>query len=233
MRETDAVARSDDLTTILFDFHATLAWSRDREAWIRAAHEHAGRALARDTDTADGSPHRLQEALSQVWLLARRRDPSRSWDLSASDHRKAFTTVLTRDLGCAEWLATSLYDVMPDQWQLYDDVIDVLTSLRQVGKRVGIVSNIGIDIRRVSTRWASSALQFRRPLRRGRSDQANPAIFTRALRDLHSCPSRTLMVGDTWDQDGAAAAVGMSTLILPGKDQSSKGLRTVLDICRV
>lgn len=41
------------------------------------------------------------------------------------------------------------------------------------------------------------------------------------------------MVGDTWDQDGAAAAVGMSTLILPGKDQSSKGLRTVLDICRV
>lgn len=147
MRETDAVARSDDLTTILFDFHATLAWSRDREAWIRAAHEHAGRALARDTDTADGSPHRLQEALSQVWLLARRRDPSRSWDLSASDHRKAFTTVLTRDLGCAEWLATSLYDVMPDQWQLYDDVIDVLTSLRQVGKRVGIVSNIGIDIR--------------------------------------------------------------------------------------
>ncbi len=41
------------------------------------------------------------------------------------------------------------------------------------------------------------------------------------------------MVGDTWDQDGAAAAVGMSTLILPVKDRPSKGLRAVLDICRI
>jgi len=234
VRKTDVVALSEDLTTILFDFHATLARSRGRGAWIRAAREHAGRPTMRDADAADGGPQRLLNGLSQVWVLARHRDPLSSWDLNAADHREAFTTVLTKDVGCAEWLATALYDVMPDQWVLYDDVIDVLTSLRRAGKHLGVVSNIGIDIRPrldalgVLPLFSSVVLSFEVGV-----TKPDPAIFTKALRDLGSSASRTLMVGDTWDQDGAAAAVGMSTLILPVKDRPSKGLRAVLDICRI
>lgn len=232
--KTDAVALAEDLTTVLFDFHATLARSRDSEAWIRAAREHAGRPARQDADAVRGGPERLLEGLSQVWVLARRRDPLGSWDLHAADHREAFTTVLIKDLGCAEWLATALYDVMPDQWVLYDDVIDVLTSLRRAGKQLGVVSNTGIDIRPrldalgVLPLFGSVVLSFEVGV-----IKPDPAIFIRALQDLGSNASRTLMVGDTWDQDGAAAAVGMSTLILPVKDRPSKGLRAVLDICRI
>lgn len=166
--------------------------------------------------------------------MARNRDPSGSWDLSAGDHREAFTTVMTKDVGCTAGLASALYDVMLGQSHLYDDVIDVLTSLRQASKRLGIVSNIGIDIRPrlhalgVLALFDSVILSFEVGLAK-----PDPAIFTTALRDLDTHASQSLMVGDTWDQDGAAAAVGMSALILPVKDQPSKGLQAVLDICHI
>jgi len=234
LRKTDGMAQAHDITTILFDFHATLAYTHDRDAWIQAAHEHAGQSVNTGTDRAESNYQRLRDGLSGVWRLARDRDPSGSWDLSASAHRTAFTTVMTKDVGCAQWLASALYDVMGDQSDLYDDVIEVLTPLHQAGKRLGIVSNIGFDIRpRLDTLGVlplldSVVLSFEVGL-----TKPDPAIFTKALQDVGGSASRALMVGDSWDQDGGAAAVGMSVLILPINDQPSKGLRTVLDICHI
>lgn len=228
------MVQPEDVTTILFDFHATLACSRDADAWIQAAHEHADQTVATDANQAGGNYQRLQEGLNHVWLLARKRDPSGSWDLSAAAHRKAFTTVMTKDTGCAKWLANALYDVMVDQWYLYDDVIDVLTLLQQAGKFLGVVSNIGIDIRpRLDTLGVLSLLDSVVLSFEAGLTKPDPAIFAKALGDIGSHPARALMVGDTWDQDGGAAAVGMTVLILPIKDQPSKGLKTVLDICHI
>lgn len=231
MRDNRPVDPTNDPATILFDFNATLVWNQDNGAWIRAAREHAGRAAV-PADPGEGKPRGLQEGLGKVWVLARRRDPTCSWDLSPSGHRLAFTTVLTKDLGCSESLATALYDVMPDQWQLYDDAIDVLTSLRWAGKNLGIVSNIGFDIRPrleelgVLPLFSSVVLSFE-----AKVAKPNPEIFQIALREMKSEASSTFMVGDTWDQDGAAATIGISTLILPVKDRPCKGLKTIMNIC--
>lgn len=234
LRKTEAMTQLEDVTTILFDFHATLACSRDTDAWIQAAHEHAGQTVALDGGQFDGNYERARDGLNHVWVLARKRDSSGSWDLSAAAHRRAFTTVMTKDAGCATWLADALYEVMVDQWLLYDDVAGVLTLLRQAGKSLGVVSNIGIDIRpRLDTLGILSLLDCVTLSFEAGLTKPDPGIFAKALEDLGSHPAGALMVGDTWDQDGGAAAVGMAVLILPIKEQPSKGLKTVLDICHI
>lgn len=130
---------------VLFDFHGTLVSSRAQEWWVRQARarmdastESAGQAVV---------PDGLLEGLSKVWRLARRRDPECLWDLSSEAHRAAFVTVLAEDLGCPQDLAEAMYEVMPDQWEVFGEACGVLARLAEAGLALGIISNIGIDIR--------------------------------------------------------------------------------------
>lgn len=216
---------------VLFDFHGTLISSRAHESWVAQACVRLGHSVRRD-----GGPHvtpaRLVEGLSSVWRLARGRDPECLWDLSAEAHRAAFVTVLTEDLGCPRELAQAMYDVLPDQWELFDEAVGVLTDLSEGGLVLGVVSNIGIDIRPrldalgILALVDSVVLSFEVGVKK-----PDARIFAHALGELGSSPARTLMVGDTWDQDGGAAALGIRTLILPDRGERARGLLSVSDIC--
>lgn len=216
---------------VLFDFHGTLVSGRARESWVRQAcarRPGAPAELARHGVVQAG----LVEGLSRVWMLARRRDPECLWDLSAEAHHAAFITVLTEDLCCPRELAEGLYEAMPDQWDLFDEARGVLTTLKGAGLAVGIISNIGIDIRPrlqalgILALIDAVVLSFEVGVKK-----PDERIFARALDDLGSSACRTLMVGDTWDQDGGAGALGIRTLILPDRHERSRGLLSVPDVC--
>lgn len=228
-RLRDTVLMGNHFDAVLFDFHGTLVSSRADAAWIEQAHARLGNPAA---ETHSVPPTGLVERLSAVWKFARRRDPECLWDLDGDAHRAAFNKVLTEDLGCSEALAGALYDTMPEQWRLFDESHEVLTRLSGAGLAMGIVSNIGIDIRpRLQTLGIlplidSVVLSFEAGVKK-----PDPRVFARALDELGSSPARTLMVGDTWDQDGGAGALGIPTLILPDGNDRSRGLLSVLDIC--
>jgi HAD superfamily hydrolase (TIGR01509 family) len=125
-------------------------------------------------------------------------------------------------------LAMALYDSISSQWRLYDDALEVIGALRAHGMRVAVLSNIGLDIRPMLAR--SGVLDLLDavvlPFEVG-CTKPDPAIFTQTVRSLGVDAGETLMVGDTWREDGAAAEIGVRTLILPPTSGPKRGLALV------
>lgn len=128
-------------------------------------------------------------------------------------------------------LAMALYDSIPDQWRLYDDALEVVRDLRSHGIRVAVLSNIGLDIRPMLARGGVLDLLDAVVLSyEVGCTKPDPAIFTRTLHTLGFDAGDTLMVGDTWHDDGAAAQIGIRTLLLPPTAGPVRGLDLV---CRL
>jgi phosphoglycolate phosphatase-like HAD superfamily hydrolase len=70
-------------------------------------------------------------------------------DLLAADHRAAFTAAFSAAEGIIEGLADAMYDRLTDpaSWTPFPDAKPTLGSLQQDGIPVGVVSNIGFDVR--------------------------------------------------------------------------------------
>jgi HAD superfamily hydrolase (TIGR01509 family) len=105
----------------------------------------------------------------------------------------------------------------------------VLTSLRERGVTTAILSNVGMDPRSVLVRTGLAGLYdaevFSFEVGVVKPD---PAIFAIAAERLGLPAHELLMVGDTVDDDGAAAHLGMRTLILPRTRGTTHGLEQVL-----
>jgi HAD superfamily hydrolase (TIGR01549 family) len=92
----------------------------------------------------------------------------------------------------------------------------VLSAVHDRGVRIGLVSNIHFDVRPgldeqgVGRYFDAFALSFELGVQK-----PDPAIFEAALEMLDVQPHEALMVGDTPEIDGAAARLGITTLILP------------------
>ncbi len=118
---------------------------------------------------------------------------------------------------------------MLDQWQAYLEAPSVLTALREQGVATAILSNMGIDPRGVLQRTGLAGLYdaevFSFEVGVVKPD---PAIFAIAAERLGLPAHELLMVGDTVDDDGAAAHLGMRTLILPRTRGTTHGLEQVL-----
>lgn len=212
----------------MFDLHHTLVRT-EPDGWFDDGWARLGRAGTPLTRWGRDELARRTAGAGEVWRLARRRDPASTWDLSAQAHREAFTTVLTTDLGVGPDLAEALYDLMPSRWRAYDDTVPVLTTLRQGRVRTALVSNTGLDPRAALSNLGILPLldvvtiSFEVGL-----IKPDPAIFEHALDQLGVSADDALMVGDTWDQDGGAAALGVRTLILPRTGGTYRGLDAVL-----
>lgn len=213
---------------VLLDLHHTLVRA-EVDGWFDAGWA----ALGRSGDPLSSWGRDVLEArtsgLGQVWRLARLRDPRTTWDLSPEGHREAFATVMTADLGLDPELAQALYELIPARWAPYADTVPVLTTLRGAGVRTALVSNTGLDPRAALAEMGvlplldGVTLSFEVGL-----VKPDPAIFEHALTDLGVAAEDALMVGDTWDQDGGGAALGMRTLILPPTTHPVRGLDAVL-----
>jgi HAD superfamily hydrolase (TIGR01509 family) len=138
-------------------------------------------------------------------------------DLYPYAHRAAYTGLAATVDSAIDGLPDALYDrlLVPDGWRPYSDALDTLGALRAAGKRIGLVSNIGFDIRPLLDAFGLTdlidvcVLSFE--LGRLKPD---PAIFRHACAQLDVEPESTLMVGDT-PHDAAAVAVGCTAYLVP------------------
>jgi HAD superfamily hydrolase (TIGR01509 family) len=130
-----------------------------------------------------------------------------------------------------EGLAEALYDRLlgPEGWLPYADTEPTLRTLHDAGIKMGVVSNIGFDIRPHFAAWSLGGLidAFVLSYEVGRC-KPDPAIFLRACGMVGAEPERTLMVGDT-PADAGAVKAGCAALVLPAAEPGrSNGLGATL-----
>ena len=218
------VAAASEITGVLFDFAGTLLVPRPADELLAAgaasiglrlpAPELSRLAAAYLEAGIPGAPYPSSVPEELGALYSRR-------DLSGELHRRAYVGLMeTVEVAPAgvHGLPQAVYEqiLTPDGWVPYADARAVVGELVERGIRVGLVSNVGFDIRPILRHHGFAELAARCTLSVDVGvTKPDPQIFQTALRALGGEPGSTLMVGDHESADGGAAAVGMRTLILP------------------
>ncbi|MGI5424066.1 HAD family hydrolase [Streptomyces sp. CA-179760] len=227
------------MTAVLFDFSGTLFRVESTDSWLRgtlagtairlAEAEVAAAARALEAAGAlpgGGGPARVPEELAEAWQIR---------DQSAELHRAAYTGVSRQVALPDPTLHDALYErhMAPAAWAPYPDAVEVLRTLRERGIPVGVVSNIGWDLRPVFRAHGLDpyidvyVLSYEHGIQK-----PDPRLFATACEALGADPRRTLMVGDDRRADGGATALGCGVHFvdhLPVTDRPD-GLRPVLDL---
>ncbi|MFB8245136.1 HAD family hydrolase [Streptomyces sp. NPDC055952] len=227
------------MNAVLFDFSGTLFRVESTDAWLR------GVMAGREAPLSESELAAAARALEAVGALPGGGDPARipaelagTWrirDRSAALHRAAYTG-LSRQVALPDpALHDALYErhMTPAAWAPYPDAPQVLRTLRERGIPVGVVSNIGWDLRPVFRehgldRYVDTyVLSFEHGVQK-----PDPRLFATACEALGADPRRTLMVGDNREADGGATALGCGVHFvdhLPVADRPA-GLLPVLEL---
>jgi FMN phosphatase YigB (HAD superfamily) len=196
---------------VLFDWMLTLAHYPTDAEFCRAALE----ALERPVEQAVIDAH--VTAIEQA-----RTAPSIAQQLSfedvSSDMHRSVNMDVFKVAGFDIDLAESLYGLLGrvDMHPLYPDAAATLASIRRSGIQIAVISDIHVDLRQHAAAFGISedvnhwALSFELGVQK-----PDPLMFTSAIDALGVSPSEALMVGDRVSRDGAAARLGIDTLILP------------------
>lgn len=232
---TNDVERSRrPVQAVLFDFHGTVAQVEDAVEWVLAAASACGAILdqLRATALADqlvtvgraGGPRpaKVPPHLAEVYA---------DRDLDSYCHRAAYVGLASTVEAGIEGLADALYErlLRPEGWRAYADTVPVMAALYKAGVPVGVVSNIGFDIRGLceALGFAEYVSSWALSFEVGRC-KPDPAIFRHACEALGVAPEDTLMVGDT-PADAAAVDAGCRALVLPSNPPGGvNGLRAAL-----
>ncbi|MEU8967914.1 HAD-IA family hydrolase [Streptomyces monashensis] len=204
------------MTAVLFDFSGTLFRIESTESWLRATLDASGRTLpepqlrkaARALEASGAlpgsgvEPAGLPAELTGLWSVR---------DESAQLHRAAY-------IGAARQVPLpwpELYDELyerhmaPAAWSPYPDAAEVLRTLRERGIGIGVVSNIGWDLRPVFRHHGLDAYVDAYVLSYEHGVQKpDPRLFSVACAALGADPRQVVMVGDSKEADGGAAALG-------------------------
>ncbi|WP_037854663.1 HAD family hydrolase [Streptomyces sp. NRRL S-340] len=226
-------------SAVLFDFSGTLFRIESTESWLRAVLDAADLPLTERelTEAARGleeagalpggaPPVRVPEELAGLWEVR---------DRSAEQHRAAYTGMSRRVSLPDPALHDALYDRhrTPQAWAPYADAPEVLRTLRERGVAVGVVSNIGWDLRPVFRAHGLDAYVGTYVLSYEHGIQKpDPRLFAMACAALGAEPEDVLMVGDSREADGGAAALGCAVHFvdhLPVAERPD-ALRPVLDL---
>jgi HAD superfamily hydrolase (TIGR01509 family) len=217
-------ASDGEITAVLFDFAGTLLVPRSAEELLAGAARRAGIELsgAELQDLAEayvaagvpGGPYPRQVPGHLVELYEQR-------DLTAENHRGAyvglFQMIPLRRPGL-EGLPAAVYEqiLRPEGWVPYADAVETMEALADRGIGVGLVSNVGFDIRPILREHGFGRLAETCTLSfEVGCAKPDPRIFRIALERIGARASGTLMVGDHEWADGGGRAIGMPTLILP------------------
>jgi FMN phosphatase YigB (HAD superfamily) len=215
---------------VLLDWRGTLVVAPTYR-WLV---ERALRALGRPAGVDE-----VEAVLTQLRSADATEVESSAVDVDAALHRTAYARWF-REAGLDDQLAGALYaaesDVAANPFA--DDVGALLSALRQAGVRVGVLSDIHVDLRpafaahRTSdgTSWADLVDTWTLSFEIGAA-KPDAAIFQRALEQLGLPAADVLMVGDRATHDGAAADHGITTLIVPPlRSPGEHRLQRVLDL---
>jgi len=159
----------------------------------------------------------------------------RGCDVSRERHRAVWTALISEAGPYSSVVVDAIYGALTDPaaWTPYPDTARVVTTLHERGLRVGVVSNIGWDIRPALA--AAGVLDVLDTVvlscEQG-VEKPDPALFTLACDKLGLEPSSVLFVGDDPVKDGAAVKVGMPVYLLPSERSATRerGLAAVLDL---
>jgi HAD superfamily hydrolase (TIGR01493 family) len=227
------------MKAVLFDFSGTLFRIESAESWLRAVLTEAGvvagtaesagfaRALEKAGALPGGAyPVTVPEELAELWAVR---------DRSAAEHRAAYTGLSRQVALPRAELHDALYDrhMTPAAWSPYPDAAEVLHALRRRGVAVGVVSNIGWDLRPVFREHGLDpyvdvyALSYEHGVQK-----PDPRLFRAACEVLGADPREVLMVGDDRRADGGAAALGCGVHFVEHLpvDQRPDGLGPVLGL---
>lgn len=199
---------------VLLDWRGTLVVAPTYRWLVQTALGLLGR------DTSAGS---VDAVLAQLRAADASEVESSATDTDAAVHRRAYAAWF-RAAGLDESLAEGLYAVESDAAlnPFAADVGPLLRTLQAAGVRIGVVSDVHVDLRPVFSQqvgpdgisWADLVDAWALSFELGVA-KPDPAIFTAAL-DLLGLPAeQVLMVGDHGAWDGAAAELGITTLLLP------------------
>jgi HAD superfamily hydrolase (TIGR01509 family) len=195
---------------VLFDFSGTLFRLEVTGSWL-PEHEDAERA-----------EHLLQVLTAptgpKVTLPVHRTPQWQRRDLDPDVHRAVYTESL-RQAGITEpGLAELGYERMlePANWTVYPDARAALERLRDAGIPVAVVSNIAWDIRPIFERVGVADLvtTFVLSFQEG-SVKPDEKLFRIACDRIGVDPTDALMIGDSAEADGGAAALGLAVEIIP------------------
>jgi HAD superfamily hydrolase (TIGR01493 family) len=227
------------MMAVLFDFSGTLFRIESTESWLRAVlHEaeialpeaelsQAAKALHVAGALPGGAPPaQLPDSLAEMWPVR---------DQSAELHRAAYTGLSRQVPLPYPALHDALYDrhKTPAAWAPYPDAAEVLYGLCERGIGIGVVSNIGWDLRPVFRehnldRFVDTyVLSYEHGIQK-----PDPRLFAVACEALEVEPKDVLMVGDDRRADGGAAALGCRVHMvdhLPASERPD-ALRAVLDL---
>jgi putative hydrolase of the HAD superfamily len=227
------------IKAVLFDFSGTLFRAEPTESWLRAVLEDADLTLperelteaAGALETVGAMPGsgvapRLPKSSEELW---RRRDES------AERHRAMYTAISRQVRLPDPRLHDALYDrhMLPAAWGPYPDAAEVLGTLRERGVAVGVVSNIGWDLRPVFHEHGLDPYVGAYVLSYEHGIQKPDArLFATACDALGVAPEDALMVGDDRRTDGGAAALGCAVHFVDHLPTAQRpdGLRPVLDL---
>jgi len=206
---------------VMFDWMLTLADYPDERTHLRCAHDLISRHATDDQlDELVGCLRAAAEHTDVKAAAARE-------DCSPALHRSATMLHLER-AGIDGELANAMYGLLGQAsfHPIYPDVADTLEAISGAGIQIAVISDIHVDLREhahlagiggLIDHWI---LSFEHGVQK-----PDPAIFHLGLAALGTEPEATLMVGDRASHDGAAAKVGIDTLILPVRDRRPESTR--------
>jgi putative hydrolase of the HAD superfamily len=153
-------------------------------------------------------------------------------DDSPANHRRAALALAARVEQPHPALPEAFYDELlrPRSWVPYEDARTVVEELETRGVRVGMISNIGFDIRPVLREHGFAGLAERAALSfEVGATKPSAELFEAGLEQLGTMAEETLMVGDNAAADGGATGLGMRCLLLPMTPPGTRhGLELVL-----
>lgn len=162
------------------------------------------RALTAPVGVAEG----LSPEMEDAWLRR---------DLDADLHREVHVVALQAAGLTEPGAAVAFYErlVSAAYWRAYPDTVEALRTVSEAGLRVAVVSNTGWNIRAVLDRFGVGhlvdevVLSYEEGL-----IKPDPKIFLTTCERLRVDPGEVLMVGDSEEADGGAAAVGARVAIV-------------------
>ena len=195
----------------------------------------AAAALGRDRLDTEDAARVWQRVLAQAGTPA---ELAKGRDLNPARHREVWTALYV-NAGCdrlAPGLSETLYALTLDvrSWEAFPDTLPTLRALRDLGVRVGVVSDTGFDLRPVFDALGLTpcldavVLSFECGV-----CKPDPSVFLTACHRLGVDPADTLMVGDSPLTDAGAVAAGLCVLLLPRSAPTRpRGLGHVLSLVR-
>jgi HAD superfamily hydrolase (TIGR01662 family) len=210
---------------VLFDVDFTLA--KPGPLLGPGGYEEAGKRFGLELD-----PGRYLEARAAA-ILDLRQHPELEHD---EEVWLRFTEDIVRGMGGEGDACRSVAQAITDRWlssenfELYEDVLPVLSALRGQGLKIGLVSNTSRDLDSFVSHFSLPVDAWISSGRHGKV-KPSPSIFMAVLDQLEVEPSAAVMVGDSLEDDvEGARALGMQAYLVDrdGRTEVPDALPTLL-----